>query len=144
MMAESGDVSLDTLREALSGRKAAASLRTVAAEVGVNATTVLQILRGSVQPRPTTLHKLRSWYCARRPIPAPEQAALDTLLGNIPDGPARARTAELVRTALRLGYEASGLRVPGWVRRRTVAELAAGQPRDRRRAQPGRGTSGAP
>lgn len=132
-----------TLREALSRRRTATSLRVVAAEVGLNATTVLQLLRGSVRPRPTTLHKLRAWY-AGQPAHAPEQAALDTLLGRIPHGPHRARAAEMVRTALRLGYEAAGLRVPGWMRRRTPAELRAAPPATRLRTRPGRETPDEP
>ena len=125
-------VSLDTLREALSRRQTATSMRTVAAEVGVNATTVLQLLRGSVQPRPTTLHKLRSWYAGQPPVHASDQAAFDTLLARIPEGPERARAAELVRTALRLGCEAAGIRVPGWLRRRTAAEVRSVPSRARR------------
>ena len=108
----------------------------------MNATTVLKILRGTVQPQPTTLYKMRSWY-ERQSLPAPQQAALDTVLGRIPDGPVRAQAAELVRAVVRLGSESAGLR-PGWVRRPTVAELRAGLSRDRRRSQPRRGAFNSP
>lgn len=128
--AVAGGVSLDTLKEALARKRAASSLRKVAAEVGVNATTVMQLLRGSVEPRPTTLRKLRAWY-AGQPTEAPEEVALYTLLSRIPDGPERARSAELVRTVLRLGCESAGVRVPAWLRRRTAAETRGAPPRAR-------------
>ena len=110
------------LREEFRRHAAAASLRSVAREAGLNHATAWKLLRGAA-PRPPTLAKLRAWHAGHR-LALPEEEALETT-GRLPE-PARAATGEMIRTVLRLRYQEAGLGLPEWLR------AAARQSRSRR------------
>lgn len=124
--------SIRHIREVLTARVNATSLRRVAREVGMSPTGLRKFLDGT-DPYSPTVHRLRVWYLQFANNPGPElekeaaSAALAVLTHDLSPTP-RAEAADGVLDAVGRGYEQSGRRRPGWVSELRAEYVVNGRP----------------
>jgi hypothetical protein len=108
----------DVLRAALRHAVARSSLRTVAEQVGLTHRGLQLYITGESRPREATTRKLREWYVreASAQSGADEstvRAAIDVLLGGLPEGQ-KDRAAARLMDVVRQAFSEAKMEPPQW------------------------------
>lgn len=109
----------DVLRAALRNAVTASSLRTVAEQVGLTHRGLQLYITGESRPREATVRKLREWYvreASTRPgaDETTVRAAIEVLLGGLPEGKKGRAAAQLIE-AVRQAFSEAKMEPPDWI-----------------------------
>ena len=110
-------VPLEMMRTWFVDRCELASIRTVAADVGLGRTTLHKFVAGNTDPHPRVRRLLAVYYLRMRDGGGEQsdvRAALDLLAAYVPPAARPGLLAELI-AAMRRGFLAAGLDVPPWL-----------------------------
>lgn len=113
-------VPIEQLRAAAQERVAETTLRTAAAEIGMEHSGLNKLLQGT-RPRPSTVRKLTTWYLRRAAageldLPPEIAAAVTVLLVKHLPEREQVDTAEQILAVIRKQTVAAGLPLPDWLR----------------------------
>jgi hypothetical protein len=112
-------VPVEAIRREAAMARDAASLRSVAREVGLSPMGLHNFIRGRGQLQARTVRKLNSWYAARMARHLPEgedeaRAALTILAGYFSERARPIRALQLLEV-MEQGFRDEGAQVPAWV-----------------------------
>jgi hypothetical protein len=114
-------VPVEAMRRFAQDQAELTSIRQVAAEIGLGRTTLHKFVVGETMPHPRVRRLLALWYLRRHGHAAdddaavrPYAAALQILLGDVPEDARERATAEVL-DVLERGYTVAGGEPPAWL-----------------------------